>query len=331
MRRSRCSSPHRTTCARCAAAVTRRSPIAKWASTACGSRSPDADRADSSFGSRGARRGRGARCDGDRHQRSARSKRSSPRSSSGRGRPMGREKPMDHGEVTQHELLPVCACGGVERVQGRVPGARRRQGERAHLRRVHRRAVAPLDPRRSVLRVHHQAHDPISRRRTSSSPTSSARSCSPRSARCVWSVAPPTAARCVNSKPSWHGANRLRCSLKARVSRGRGSAPLRRRRVSRGEDGRADRAGGCRWERGHPPQGQVLPASATGSRWWWASRSSRRCSKDAPLPHGRDQAHRRAGGGAPACPHRCAPDRRVTARLAAIGVSAADSSRPGPA
>ena len=69
-------------------------------------------------------------------------------------------------------------------------------------RRVHRRAVAPLDPRRPVRRVTSPSAPSASSPRTSCSPTASASASSTRSARSRSSAAPPIAPRCAPSKPS---------------------------------------------------------------------------------------------------------------------------------
>ena len=56
------------------------------------------------------------------------------------------------------DVLPVRARHRAQRVQGGVPGAGGREGARPDGGRVHRRAVAPVDPRHPVRRVHHAAH-----------------------------------------------------------------------------------------------------------------------------------------------------------------------------
>ena len=181
------------------------------------------------------------------------------------------------------DLLPVRARSRVERVQGRVPGARGRQGPRAGDRRVHRRPVAPVDPRRPVRRVHHAPNRSGSSPRTTCSTPPSAPGSSTRSARSRSSAAPPTAPRCAC----------LEDVLAARrAGRGvpRGHPPLRAR------DREAVR--GCRVP-GHQvracrssPSASVGASTSsrrarssrasTGSRCRSGTRSRRRCSRVGP-------------------------------------------------
>ena len=93
----------------------------------------------------------------------------------------------------------ACIVLGVFKVVFRVRV--RRRGARPDAGRVHRRAVAPVDPRHPVRRVHHRPHGALPGQGRPVPNAAAVAGSSTRSARCRSSGAPPTAARCARSRP----------------------------------------------------------------------------------------------------------------------------------
>ena len=194
-------------------------------------------------------------------------------------------------------------------------------------RRVHRRAVAPVDPRRPVLRVHHQAHDPLPRQGRAVR--------QPRSASWLF-----TALGAVQVERGTADRAALR-ALEAELARGEPVAvfPEGTRERARGSATVFDGAAYLAVKLGVPivpvgvggsehilPEGQVLPASAPRGRG--RGEADRAAGVGGPRPPRRGhEGHRRARRRAPTRLHRRAPDLGVTASRD-HRVSVVDSTEP---